>query len=115
MASSDLTNFYKAQHSDIQGLSVTPELMLELAGQDLTPYCEYLRCCKRYRLTLLRCRLVPVPLSLGCPGLMNDNDVYLQYANFSQEVPTAVHLSGRQQPDQGSNLAHGDWYTATFL
>ena len=31
LAWSDLTNFYKAQHSDIQGLSITTDLMMELA------------------------------------------------------------------------------------
>lgn len=92
----DLTGFYKAQHSDIVGLPVTTPDMMLLAGQDLTPY-------------------FPVPLVLGCPGLVTDNTVYLQSANFTPEVPGAVHTSGQMQSVQTSALHEADWYTSTFL
>lgn len=32
----DLTDFWQAQHSDIQGLTVTGDQMLQLGGQDLS-------------------------------------------------------------------------------
>lgn len=92
----DLTGFYKAQHSDIIGLDVTTPDMMQLAGQDLTEY-------------------FPVPLTLGCPGLVTDDQVYLQAANFTPTVPGAIHYSGRQQSVQTSALHDGDWYTARFL
>lgn len=92
----DLTGFYKAQHSDIIGLDVTTDDMMQLAGQDLTPY-------------------FPVPLTLGCPGLVTDNQIYLQPANFTPTVPGAMHYSGQQQSVQTSALRDADWYTARFL
>ena len=92
----DLTNFYRSQHSDIVGMDVTAADMLELGGQDLTGY-------------------FPVPLTLGCPGLVTDARLALTPANFTPEVPTAMHISGVQQSVQTSNLHNTDWYTATFL
>lgn len=58
---------------------------------------------------------VPVPLTLGCPDLVKDDQVFLQSANFTPTVPQAMHYSGKQQSVQSSVLHHQDWYTAIFL
>ncbi|KAM0752541.1 glycosyltransferase family 2 protein [Meredithblackwellia eburnea MCA 4105] len=92
----DLTHFYKIQHSDITGESVTSELMMDLVGEDLSPY-------------------FPVPLTLACPTLVTDNTLSLQYLNFTADVPTAIHTSGSQQASTGSELYNNDWYTSIFL
>ena len=114
IAFTDLTKFYKSQHSDIQGADVTPEIMLELSGQDLTPYCESAYgFCMVFRFNPFTS--VPVPLTLGCPGLVRDPSVSLLYANFTPVFPLAVHTSGVLQSVQTSGLRRQDWYTANFL
>ncbi|KAI0317932.1 chitin synthase-domain-containing protein [Amylostereum chailletii] len=93
----DLTNFIKRQHSDITGEPSNSEDIREtLAGQDLTPY-------------------FPPPLTLGCPNLVTDETLTLQYQNFTDAEPTAVHTSGSQATDTSSKLHDDDWYTARFL
>ncbi|BGP13252.1 hypothetical protein JCM10213_004978 [Rhodosporidiobolus nylandii] len=92
----DLTKFYKIQHSDVTGQTVTASDMLELGGLDLTHY-------------------FPIPLTLACPDLVTDNTLSLQYENFTAEVSTAVHTSGSQQAYRDSELHNEDWYTAQFL
>ncbi|GAA5850842.1 hypothetical protein JCM8547_009103 [Rhodosporidiobolus lusitaniae] len=92
----DLTKFYKIQHSDITGETVSSESMLELGGLDLTHY-------------------FPIPLTLACPDLVTDDTLSLQYENFTAEVSTAVHTSGSQQQYTTSELHNDDWYTAQFL
>jgi chitin synthase len=92
----DISKFYKAQHSDIVGLDVTSDDMLQLAGHDLTPY-------------------FPVPLTLGCGDFVSNNKVFLQNANMTLDVPTAFHWSGQQQSVTTSDLHRPDWYTAQFL
>lgn len=112
---SDLTNFYKFQHSDIVGDDVTSADMLQLAGQDLTPYCMQSRSAYMSSDLISFLPVVPVPLTLGCGYFVTDESVYLQPANFSESVPNAMHYSGKQQSVQTSNLHNEDWYTATFL
>ncbi|GAA5863445.1 hypothetical protein JCM1840_007531 [Sporobolomyces johnsonii] len=92
----DLTKFYKIQHSDIEGESVTSDLMMELAGLDLTDY-------------------FPIPLTTACPDLVSDTSLSLQYENFTAEVSTAVHTSGTLQSYTSSALYNPNWYYATFL
>lgn len=93
----DLTKFYGRQHSDIANSQVDSSTMLELAGQDLTPY-------------------FPIPLTLGCPGLVTDDTVSLSTnANLTAVVSSALHTSGSQQTEKSSKLADADWYTARFL
>ncbi|GAA5831323.1 hypothetical protein JCM11251_007835 [Rhodosporidiobolus azoricus] len=92
----DLTKFYKIQHSDIQGQTVTSDSMLELGGLDLTNY-------------------FPIPLTQACPDLVSDTTLSLQYENFTAEVPTAVHVSGSQQAYTSSDLHNENWYFDTFL
>lgn len=93
----DLTKFYKSQHSDITNLAVDSSTMLQLAGQDLTPY-------------------FPVPLTLGCPTLVTDQSFTLTLnSNLTATITQAVHTSGSQQADSSSALSNANWYTSRFL
>ncbi|GAA6030105.1 hypothetical protein JCM8097_009260 [Rhodosporidiobolus ruineniae] len=92
----DLTKFYKIQHSDITGETVSSSDMLELGGLDLTNY-------------------FPIPLTQACPTLVTDETKSLQYENFTAEVSTAVHTSGSQQQYTTSELHNDDWYFNQFL
>jgi chitin synthase len=91
----DVSNFVHGDHSDIQGEpSNGLDSLDQLAGIDMTYY-------------------FPVPLTLGCPGLVTDNTLALTYKNFTVLAPTAIHTSGvLQQTSQ--KLRQQDWYTAVF-
>ena len=83
----DMTNFIHGDHSDITGISSNGADALEvLAGQDLTYY-------------------FPPPLVLGCPGLVTDANQALLYANFTADIPQAVHTSGTLQSAQNTNTS----------
>lgn len=90
----DITQF-EGDHSDIPAAPVTTALLLQLAGQDLTQY-------------------FPVPLSLGCAGLVNSS-IQLRVKNTTVTIPQAVHLSGSAQPATGTKLDDPNWYTKTYL
>ncbi|QRW02326.1 chitin synthase [Ceratobasidium sp. AG-Ba] len=93
----DMTKFWKGSHSDISSAPSSQDVMMELWGQDLTEY-------------------FPIPLTLGCPGLVTDPMMALGVANSSNiAVPTAMHTSGALQSVTTSKLAAQDWYTARFL
>ncbi|GAA6010875.1 hypothetical protein JCM11491_004577 [Sporobolomyces phaffii] len=92
----DLTKFYKVQHSDIPGQTVTSELMLELGGLDITDY-------------------FPIPPAAACPELTQDASLQLQFENFTANVPSAIHTSGSLQSYSGSALHDANWYFDTFL
>jgi chitin synthase len=94
----DVTNFVFGDHSDVNNLpSDTPDVLDSLAGQDLTAY-------------------FPVPLTLGCPGLVTDPNMVLTVKNTSTIVqPLAVHKSGSASNGQSKGLSANDWYTSTFL
>jgi chitin synthase len=93
----DITDFWKGSHSDITGQPSSNDLMQELWGQDLTPY-------------------FPVPLTLGCTGLVTDTTMTLSVSNQSTiTVPTAIHTSGSAQSVVTSQLANETWYTGRFL
>ncbi|SGY39183.1 BQ5605_C003g02165 [Microbotryum silenes-dioicae] len=92
----DLTAFYRTQHSDISSSPVTSSDMLELGGQDLTNY-------------------FPIPLTLACPSLVSSTSLVLQYANFTADLPTAIHYTGTQQSVSSSALYSVDWYSETFI
>ena len=92
----DLSNFWRAQHSDITALPVTDDGMLALAGQDLTNY-------------------FPIPLSTACPDLVSDDNLALTYATWSPSDTTAVHTSGSLQPVQGTALDDSNWYDSHFF
>ena len=92
----DVTNFINGDHSDISGQSSNGQTTLDvLPGQDLTYY-------------------FPVPLTLGCPGLVTNPVLQLTYKNFTLEIQNAVHTSGSLAPSPTSQLAQDDWYTAVF-
>ncbi|OBZ70379.1 Chitin synthase 8 [Grifola frondosa] len=93
----DVSNFIHGDHSDISGeASNGADTLATIAGQDLTGY-------------------FPIPLTLGCPGLVSDTNAALTPANFTDYVPTAIHTSGSQQAVSTSKLHQDDWYTAIFL
>lgn len=92
----DVTNFINGDHSDISGQPSNGETTLDvLPGQDLTYY-------------------FPVPLILGCPGLVSNPVLTLTYKNFTPEIPNAIHTSGDLAASPNSQLAQDDWYTAVF-
>lgn len=94
----DLTKFWRLQHSDSASQS-TNDVMLQLAGQDLTPY-------------------FPIPLTVGCPGLVTDQQLTLQTNSssfyYSATISQAVHTSG-PLGDQTSKLSDINWYPDRFL
>lgn len=65
--------------------------MLEFAGLDLTNY-------------------FPPPMTLACPGLVDNNDLQLMRANFTPTVAYAVHTSGKLQTIPNTRLNNADWY-----
>ena len=92
----DLTKFYRLGHSDISNKPTDTDTMMQLAGKELTPY-------------------FPVPLTVGCPGLVTDDSLALDpNANLTAEIPQAVHVSGPAQDEKGSKLSHMNWYFDRF-
>ena len=85
------TSFYKGQHSDIQAYPTTSDVMLQFAGQDLTNY-------------------FPPPMTVACPGLVNNENLALMRANFTPIVAYAVHTSGKQQTIPNTKLNDKNWY-----
>lgn len=69
--------------------------MLEFAGQDLTEY-------------------FPPPMTWACQGLVTDDLLELQWANFTPIVDYAVHRSGKAQTISGTKLDDSNWYTDTL-
>ncbi|KAK0190305.1 glycosyltransferase family 2 protein [Armillaria mellea] len=93
----DMTNFVQGDHSDVSGTASNGADSLEaLAGTDMTYY-------------------FPVPLVLGCAGLVTDGNLELTIKNVTNVAPTADHTSGALTSYTSSKLANDDWYTATFL
>ena len=75
----DASNFVHGDHSDIANEpSNGLDMLDQLAGTDMTYY-------------------FPVPLTLGCPGLVSDPTIKITPKNFANLAPTAMHLSGSQQ------------------
>ncbi|EIN11094.1 chitin synthase [Punctularia strigosozonata HHB-11173 SS5] len=93
----DVSDFVHGDHSDISGEASNGEDTLDaLAGQDLTQY-------------------FPVPLSLACPGLVDDQTLTLTVKNDTVTITQAVHTSGSLQSAQNTKLDDADWYTSRFL
>jgi chitin synthase len=91
----DVSNFVHGDHSDIANQpSNGLDTLDQLAGTDMTYY-------------------FPVPLTLGCPGLVSDNTITITPKNFTNLAPTAMHLSGSQQ-QASQALKQQNWYTAVF-
>ncbi|QRV88190.1 chitin synthase [Ceratobasidium sp. AG-Ba] len=92
-----MTKFRKGSHSDIPSAPSSQDVMTELWGQDLREH-------------------FPIPLTLGCPGLVPDPTMALGAANSSNiAVPTAMYAFGALPSVTTSKLAAQDWYTAQFL
>ncbi len=93
----DMTNFVQGDHSDVSGtVSNGADSLESLAGTDMTYY-------------------FPVPLVLGCAGLVTDANLELTIKNVTNVAPTADHTSGALTSYTASKLANADWYTETFL
>ncbi|KAG8730742.1 hypothetical protein FRC11_005900, partial [Ceratobasidium sp. 423] len=93
----DMTDFWRGSHSDITGSPSSNDLMQELWGQDLTEY-------------------FPIPLSLGCSGLVSDTTMTLGVSNQSMiTVQSAIHKTGAAQSVTTSKLADENWYKDRFL
>ncbi|TKA83949.1 hypothetical protein B0A55_00186 [Friedmanniomyces simplex] len=91
----DLTHFWKLQHSD-SNIETTSALMQPFAGTDVSEY------------------IVP-PLTIACPGVVNDDTVYLQ-TNNTLLYPQGEHVSGPiRQSDTTTKLHDINWYTTYFL
>lgn len=93
---SQFSKFYKGQHSDIPAYPTTSVVMLQFAGQDLTDY-------------------FPPPMIVACPGLVTNNQLSLQRANFTVIEAYAVHTSGALQTINGTALDNANWYESTLL
>lgn len=92
----DVSDFVRGDHGRNSLPSNSPDALEQLAGQDLTYY-------------------FPPPLVLACQDLVVDDTLSITPQNFSMFVPTAMHVSGRLQTQQGTLLTNGDWYTQSFL
>jgi chitin synthase len=93
----DITSFWKGDHGTTQA-PVTKDVMLDLAGQDLTFY-------------------FPPPIGVACAGLGTNNRMQMRYANASTApaYPGAVHWSGELAIWTGTDLSRDDWYSSIFL
>ncbi|KIY65055.1 glycosyltransferase family 2 protein [Cylindrobasidium torrendii FP15055 ss-10] len=94
----DLTDFVQGDHSSsTTGTASNGDDTLDaLAGQDLTGY-------------------FPVPLILGCSGLVTDDTLTLTFKNFTATISQAEHKSGALAAYTKSELNNDDWYTKYFL
>jgi len=91
----DLSHFWKLQHSDSNTPTTTAN-MQPFGGLDVSEY------------------IVP-PLTIACPGLVNDDTITLQ-SNNTLFDPTAIHTSGPiNQPDTTTKLHDINWYVQDFL
>jgi chitin synthase len=92
----DMTKFHKIQHSD--SVTLTSEANMEpFGGTDVSAY------------------IVP-PLSIACPGLVDENSNIALTSNTTLEYPQAIHASGpTAAPDPKSKLHNINWYRDDLL
>ncbi|KAK4158101.1 glycosyltransferase [Chaetomidium leptoderma] len=90
----DITKFWKLQHGT-PAYESSKEFMEPLGGLDLDNY-------------------FIVPLTLACPGLVEDETVQLMINN-TQEWPQALHDSGYYARDPTGSMGKVDWYSKKFL
>ena len=91
----DISKFWQLDHSEVNALPVTKDLMQPFAGKVLDP-------------------LFPPPLSTACHAFVTDDTIELT-PNATVENPVAVHTSGPRSPLQGSKLKDINWYPSVFL
>lgn len=87
----DFTKFWDKDHSDVASLTTPGNVMMQFAGLDLTRY-------------------FPKPLHEACPQLVDNDQLFLQPANFTPLDPRAVHYSGPQQPVRETSMASPRWW-----
>lgn len=92
----DVSNFIHGDHSNGEfGVkSNSPDILAAIAGQDLTYW-------------------FPPPLTLGCSGLVQDDNLFLTRQNWTDVAPLMHHTSGKQQT-QSSEMSNPSWYIQTF-
>ncbi|KAI9798483.1 MAG: hypothetical protein M1833_004749 [Piccolia ochrophora] len=90
----DISKFWKLQHSD-SNIETTTANMQPFAGLNLDGY-------------------FPLPLTVGCPGLVKDDFVQLE-PNTTLLYPEGEHKSGSLQPDPTTKLRNKNWYNQDFL
>jgi len=92
----DISKFWKLQHSSIAAVQVSDTLMEPLAGFNLDS-------------------MFPIPLYIGCNGLVSDQTVVLQTNDSTPPSTSFVHTSGYLSPYTASDFSNGYWYNDTFL
>ncbi|KAI9688069.1 MAG: hypothetical protein M1822_001574 [Bathelium mastoideum] len=91
----DISKFWKTDHSDTPSLPTTTTTMQPFAGMNLDEY-------------------FPVPLTIACPGLVDDTSVWLS-PNSTPLYPQGIHYSGPYRQANPKTALHDiDWYPNTF-
>ncbi|CCU75895.1 chitin synthase [Blumeria hordei DH14] len=90
----DISKFWKQQHSDT-AIQTTKDVMEPFAGLNLDEY------------------FMP-PLTIACPGLVEDTSMAL-LSNNTVQFPSGIHTSGPATPYTDSALADINWYGSKFL
>ncbi|KAL9094214.1 MAG: hypothetical protein Q9165_003354 [Trypethelium subeluteriae] len=91
----DISKFWKTDHSDTPNMPVSNANMQPFAGMNLDEY-------------------FPVPLTIACPGLVDDQSIWLT-PNNTVLYPNGVHYSGPyKQPIVNTALHQIDWYPNVF-
>ncbi|BEJ14553.1 hypothetical protein CspHIS471_0403200 [Cutaneotrichosporon sp. HIS471] len=91
----DFSKFWDTDHSDVKSLTTSGDVMMQFAGMELTRY-------------------FPKPLRQACPQLVDNDQLYLQMANFTILDPRAVHYSGPQQSVPDTSMVSPQWWWDTL-
>jgi len=91
----DISKFWRLQHSSIPSVTVSSSQMQPLAGLNLDS-------------------LFPIPLYLGCAGLVTNQNLLLA-SNSSTTVDGFAHTYGPAAPYPGTDLANDNWYNQSFM
>ena len=92
----DISKFWRLDHASGTSATITNDLMRPLAGLDLSDY-------------------FPIPLLLGCQGLVTDETVVILPNTTGLEYPYADHRSGYNPLLPDTALSEVDWYQTRFL
>ncbi|KAF2101159.1 chitin synthase [Rhizodiscina lignyota] len=96
----DVSKFWKLQHSDLDNIDTTQDVMQPFAGTNLDDY-------------------ITPPLTLACPALIPANAINNQLELTSNDTitnPSALHTSGPTLQQVPTTKLHQlDWYSKVFL